>query len=94
MNRYPLWKYLVLAVALVIGLLYAGPNLYGEAPAVQVSSAKVTVKLDAALSSRVEQVLADAKIKPDFVQFDGASIKVRLGDTDTQTAPRMRSALR
>ena len=84
MNRYPLWKYLVLAVALVIGLLYAGPNLYGEAPAVQVSSGKVTVKLDAALSSRVEQVLADAKIKPDFVQFDGASIKVRLGDTDTQ----------
>ena len=84
MNRYPLWKYVILAVALIIGLLYAGPNLYGEAPAVQVSSAKVTVKVDPALVTRVEQTLADAKVAPDFVQFDGASIKVRLGDTDTQ----------
>ena len=40
MNRYPWWKYLILGLALLIGLLYTLPNLYGEAPAVQVSSGK------------------------------------------------------
>ena len=47
MNRYPLWKYIVIAVALAIGLLYALPNVFGEAPAVQVTSAKATIKVDA-----------------------------------------------
>ena len=43
MNRYPLWKYLLLAIALVVGLLYTLPNFFGEAPAVQVSSGKATL---------------------------------------------------
>ena len=60
MNRYPLWKYAILAVALVVGVLYALPNLFGEAPAVQVSSGKVTLKVDASLVPRVEGILADA----------------------------------
>jgi preprotein translocase subunit SecD len=47
MNRYPWWKYAVLALALVIGLIYTLPNFFGEAPAVQVSSAKATIKVDA-----------------------------------------------
>ena len=84
MNRYPLWKYAILAVALVVGVLYALPNLFGEAPAVQVSSGKVTLKVDASLVPRVEGILADAGIKPDFVQFDGNSVKARLADVDTQ----------
>jgi preprotein translocase subunit SecD len=84
MNRYPLWKYAMLLVALLIGTLYTLPNFFGEAPAVQVSSAKVTVKVDAALSSRIEAALEQAGVKPDFVQFDGSSIKARFGDTDTQ----------
>jgi preprotein translocase subunit SecD len=52
MNRYPWWKYAILAVALVVGLLYTVPNFYGEAPAVQISSGKATVKLDASLTQR------------------------------------------
>jgi preprotein translocase subunit SecD len=84
MNRYPWWKYAILAFALLVGLLYTVPNFYGEAPAVQVSSAKSTVKVDAAMVSRVETLLKDAKIAPDFVQFDGNSVRARLGDTDTQ----------
>lgn len=84
MNRYPLWKYLLLAFALVVGLVYTLPNFFGEAPAVQVSSGKVTLKLDQGLVGRVEQVLQGAGIKPDFVQFDGNSVKARLADTDTQ----------
>ena len=84
MNRYPLWKYAILAVALLVGLLYTLPNLYGEAPAVQVSSAKATLKADPAMVQRIEQVLAAAGLKPDFVQFDGNSVRARFGDTDTQ----------
>ena len=84
MNRYPWWKYAILAIALVLGLLYTVPNLYGEAPAVQVSSAKATVKLDSSLVTRVEQVLRDAGLRADFVQFDGMSVRARVGDTDTQ----------
>ena len=84
MNRYPWWKYAMLAVAFVIGLLYTLPNFFGEAPAVQVSSGKVTLKVDSSLVPRVEKALADAQLKPDFVQFDGNSVRARFGDTDTQ----------
>jgi preprotein translocase subunit SecD len=84
MNRYPWWTYALLAVALVVGVLYTVPNFFGEAPAVQVSSGKVTVKLEAEMAQRVERVLADAGIAPDLVQFDGNSVRARLKDTDTQ----------
>ena len=46
MNRYPVWKYAILVVALLVGVLYTLPNFFGEAPAVQVSSGKATVKVD------------------------------------------------
>ncbi|URI09853.1 protein translocase subunit SecD [Aquincola tertiaricarbonis] len=84
MNRYPWWKYAMLVVAFVIGLLYTLPNFFGEAPAVQVSSGKVTLKIDSSLVPRVEKALADAQLQPDFVQFDGNSVRARFGDTDTQ----------
>ncbi|BFG74541.1 protein translocase subunit SecD [Paraburkholderia terrae] len=88
MNRYPLWKYVVMLVALVIGLVYTLPNFFGEAPAVQVSSGKATVKLDSTTLSQVEAALASSQIKPDDVTFDNSSqnanIRVRLKDTDTQ----------
>lgn len=84
MNRYPWWKYAILAVALVVGLVYTLPNLFGEAPAVQVSSGKATVKVEPSLVGRVEQALAQASIRADFVQFEGNSVKARFADTDTQ----------
>ncbi len=84
MNRYPWWKYLMLAVALAVGLIYTAPNFYGEAPAVQVSSAKATLKVDAAMVPKVQQTLTAAGITADFVQFEGNSIKARLADTDVQ----------
>ena len=84
MNRYPLWKYAVMLIALLVGLIYTLPNLFGEAPAVQVSSGKVTVKVDASLAPRVEAILVKAGIKPDFVRFDGNSVKARLADLDSQ----------
>ncbi|MEH0167188.1 protein translocase subunit SecD [Roseateles microcysteis] len=84
MNRYPLWKYAMLIVALLIGSIYTLPNFFGEAPAVQVSSGKVTVKVTSEVSSRVEKALAEAGLKPDFVHFEGASVRARFSDTDTQ----------
>ena len=84
MNRYPLWKYILIASALTIGLLYTLPNFFGEVPAVQISPAKTTAKIDQALLSRVDQALSQANIKPDGIFLDPASIKVRLATTDMQ----------
>ena len=88
MNRYPLWKYIVIAVALVLGLVYTTPNFFGEAPAVQVSSAKATIKVDNALRARVESTLAAATVEVTGMFFDGNSIKARFKDTDTQLKAR------
>ena len=84
MNRYPVWKYAILVIALLVGIVYTLPNFFGEAPAVQVSSLKVTVKVDAALAPRVEDILGKAGLKPDFVQYDGNSVKARFADLDAQ----------
>jgi preprotein translocase subunit SecD len=84
MNRYPVWKYLVLVVAVLIGLLYAVPNLYGDAPAVQVSAGKTAVKLDADMVPKVEQLLTAAGIQADYVAFEGTTLRARFRDTDTQ----------
>lgn len=84
MNRYPIWKYVVIAVAIAFGLIYTLPNFFGESPAVQVSSAKATVKIDTAVLGRVEQALSAEKIEQTGLQLEGTSIRVRLKDTDTQ----------
>jgi len=83
-NRYPIWKYVVIALAVAFGLIYTLPNFFGESPAVQVSSAKATVKVDTAVLGRVEQALTGAQITHTGVQLEGTSIRVRLKDTDTQ----------
>jgi preprotein translocase subunit SecD len=88
MNRYPLWKYVVIVTALLIATIYTLPNFYGEAPAVQVSAGKATVRVDAATVTRVEQALAEQGITPAAVQFDGQSVKVRFDTTDTQILAR------
>ena len=84
MNRYPAWKYAILLIALLVGLVYTLPNFFGEAPAVQVSSGKATLKLDETMAPRVEKILADAGIQADFVQFEGNSVKARFDGTDVQ----------
>ncbi len=84
MNRYPVWKYAIIVIALLVGGLYALPNVFGEAPAVQVSVAKPSLKLDAAALSRVEDALKAAGIAADAISLDGASIKARFQNTDAQ----------
>jgi preprotein translocase subunit SecD len=84
MNRYPVWKYAIIVIALLVGAIYTLPNFFGEAPAVQVSSGKATVKVDAATRTRVEQALKAAGITPVAITLDGNSVKVRLDSGDTQ----------
>jgi preprotein translocase subunit SecD len=83
-NRYPLWKYAILVVALLVGVLYTLPNFFGEDPAVQVSAARSTVRVDATTQARIQQALAGAGIKPLSILQEPNSIKVRLDSTDTQ----------
>src|SRR4051812_46005499 len=84
MNRYPVWKYVIIVIALLVGAIYTLPNFFGEAPAVQVSSAKATIKVDSATRTRVEQALAAAAVTPVSVSEDANSVKVRLDTTDAQ----------
>ena len=84
MNRYPVWKYAIILIALLVGALYTLPNFFGEAPAVQVSAGKSTVKVDSTTQAKVEQALAAAGIKPQAITLDPNSIKVRVDSTDTQ----------
>ncbi|AWI52271.1 protein translocase subunit SecD [Aquabacterium olei] len=88
MNRYPWWKYLIIAVALLVGLIYTLPNFFGEAPAVQLSSGKATLKLDRSAVARVEAALKQAGIQADFVEFDGNSVRARFASTDIQIQAR------
>lgn len=84
MNRYPVWKYAILVIVLLVGALYTLPNFFGEAPAVQVSSAKATIKVDAAVQQRVEEALKSAGVTPDFVALEGNSVRARFDTPDTQ----------
>ena len=84
MNRYPVWKYAIMLVALLVAALYTLPNLFGESPAVQVSSTRSSVKIDSTTLARVEQALKDASIAADAIALDGVSIKARFADTDAQ----------
>ena len=84
MNRYPLWKYAIIVIALLVGSLYTLPNFFGEAPAVQVSAAKSSVKVDLAVQERVQAALAAASLTPDVVALDNGSLKVRFDSTDKQ----------
>jgi len=84
MNRYPAWKYAIMAIALLFGLLYTLPNFFGEAPAVQVSSAKATLKVDHQMVARVEAALKAAGIESTGLFFENNSVKARFQDADTQ----------
>ena len=84
MNRYPVWKYAIIVIALIVGFIYTLPNFFGEAPAVQVSSGKATVKVDDTTRARVQDALAKAGITSDEITVDANSVRVRVANTDAQ----------
>jgi len=88
MNRYPVWKYAIMVIVLLVGLVYALPNFFGEAPAVQVSAAKSTVKVDESTQARVEEALKAANLVPDMLTLDATSVRARFLTPDDQLRAR------
>lgn len=93
MNRYPVWKYILIVVVVLLGALYTAPNYFGQTPALQVTSGKSTVKVTSALATQVEELLKKDNIKNDGVAIDGSglhsSVRARFADTDTQFKARL-----
>src|SRR5512133_487167 len=88
MNRYPVWKYIVIVLALLFGVIYTLPNFFGESPALQISSAKATVKVDNSVTGLVEGALQKAGVPAQGIVYENigtqGSVRVRFADTDTQ----------
>ncbi|MFL6717016.1 MAG: protein translocase subunit SecD [Burkholderiaceae bacterium] len=88
MNRYPLWKYIIIVIALLFGVIYTLPNFFGESPALQVSSAKATVKVDNSVTGLVEGALQKAGLPAQGIVYETigtqGSVRARFADTDTQ----------
>ena len=89
MNRYPLWKNIIIVLALVLGLLYTIPTFFGTTQAVQVSGAKATVKVEADVKDKVEQVLKAQNIPYTGLYFEKTAqglgtVKVRVNGADAQ----------
>ncbi|MEE8055199.1 MAG: protein translocase subunit SecD [Gammaproteobacteria bacterium] len=87
MNRYALWKYLLIVVVIVVGVVFALPNLYGEDPAVQISPARAG-QIDEGLQAQVSAALETAGIKPLSIQRDLRRLLIRFPDTESQLQGR------
>jgi preprotein translocase subunit SecD len=88
MNKYPLWKYAIIAIALVVALLYAAPNLFGKVPAVQVSGVRSTVKVDDAMRASLAEALKAANVSPIATDVQENLTRFRFADTDAQFRAR------
>lgn len=86
MNRYPLWKYAIVALSLIFAVLYTLPNFFVEVPAVQVSSSRLPI--DRALAQKVDQILTSARVQHAGTELDASGIKVRFPNADTQIAAK------
>lgn len=84
MNRYPMWKNIFIAIVILIGFIYTIPNFFGESPAVQITPAKSTSKLDPALLGQVEEIFKKENIAFDGIYLDARGVKARFNNTDTQ----------
>ena len=84
MNRYAIWKYLVILIAFCVGSLYTLPNFFGEAPAVQVSPARASAKVDTATLGKVEEALKAASLTPTLIGLENNSLKARFETTEQQ----------
>ncbi len=84
MNRYPLWKYLIILVALFAGIVFTIPNFFGESPAIQISPLRATAKVDVELLNKVDSLLADKGVSVQAAYLDSTGVKVRFQNTDAQ----------
>jgi preprotein translocase subunit SecD len=88
MNKYPIWKYAIIAVALLVSIIFAAPNLFPEVPVVQVSGARSSVKVEADLQGVIESAIKAAGIPLAGVDAADGQANFRFADTDTQIKAR------
>ena len=88
MNRYPVWKYVLIVIALLMGALYTAPNYFGESPALQVTTGQTALKITSETAQRVTDVLKAAGVVPQAVAVEGSgnstSVRARFLTTDEQ----------
>jgi preprotein translocase subunit SecD len=87
LNKYPMWKYLLLGFIVLFTLLYAAPNLYGEDPAIQISATR-GAKVELSTLSKVENILSEAKITPKSTVLENGQILIRLNSSEDQLIAR------
>ena len=88
MNRYPLWKYLLIGLVIVVSAIYALPNLYGETPAVQVSTNRQSIHIDQTTEQAVAEALKAANIQHNGMFIADGSLRVRLPNEELQSKAR------
>ncbi|MBP6966997.1 MAG: protein translocase subunit SecD [Brachymonas sp.] len=88
MNRYPVWKYVTMLVVLLLATIYALPNYFGEAPAVQIASSNPVAVVDEKLQQRALAALAAAQVQPESTQMQANSLLLRFDSTDVQIKAR------
>lgn len=88
MNRYPVWKYILIAVALLLGALYTAPNYFGESPALQITTGKTAVKITSDTTAQVADALKRAGVPANQVTLEGegnsTAVRARFDSTDAQ----------
>ncbi len=92
LNRYPMWKYLLILIVLAVGVVYSLPNLYPEDPAVQISSGQGDATLDQRQVERIQDSLREAGINIKAAESSENSVLIRLDDPDEQLQARDRIA--
>ena len=86
MNRYPLWKYLLILLTVAIAVIYTLPNLYGVTPAIQISTNRQSIHIDESTEKTVADALQKANIAHDGMFIAGGSLKVRVSDANKISA--------
>ena len=93
MNRYPVWKYILIVIALLLGALYTAPNYFGETPALQVTTGKTALKVTSDTAKRVDEVLKAASVQAQAVAIEGegstTSVRARFGTVDEQSKAKL-----
>jgi preprotein translocase subunit SecD len=88
MNRYPLWKYILILAAVLLGLLYTAPNYFVDSPALQVTTSKATVKVNSDTVGTVTEALKRDGVPAEAVSLEGSgdtsAVRARFASTDAQ----------
>ena len=84
MNRYPSWKYILILIVIIVGILYALPNLYGSSPALQISASSATAEVSELTELQVNIALDDADIESVSMELGDGRLTIRFADEGTQ----------